>query len=74
MDIVKTKINYLPEDGRIYRKTIPKKEYTDYKNSVINYLKSINSPFQFAGFETFSVYKEKELKRFYQKLKTYPCD
>ena len=74
MDIVKTKITYLIEDGRIYRKTIPKKEYTDYKNSVKNYFKSINSPFQFANFESFSVYKAKELKRYYQKMKAYSCD
>jgi hypothetical protein len=74
MDIVKTKIIYLFEDGRIYRKTIPKKEYTDYKNSVKNYFKSTNNPFQFANFESFSVYKAKELKRYYQKLKPYSCD
>ena len=74
MDIVKTKIIYLFEDGRIYRKTIPKKEYTDYKNSVKNYFKSTNSPFQFANFESFSVYKAKELKRYYQKLKPYSCN
>lgn len=74
MDIVKTKITYLIENGRIYRKTIPKKEYTDYKNSVKNYFKSTNSPFQFANFESFSVYKAKELKRYYQNFKAYSCD
>ena len=74
MDIVKTKIIYLFEDGRIYRKTIPKKEYTEYKNSVQNYFKSTNSPFQFAKFESFSVYEAKELKRYYQKSQTYLCD
>jgi hypothetical protein len=74
MNIVKTKIVYIIEDGSIYRKTIPKKEYTNYKNSVKNYFKSINSSFQFANFESFSVYKAKQLKRYYQKLKAYSCD
>lgn len=74
MDIVKTKIIYLFENGRIYRNTTPKKEYTEYRNSVKNYFKSTNSPFQFANFENFSVYETKELKRYYQKLKAYLCD
>ena len=74
MDIVKTKIIYLFKDGHIYRDNIPKKEYTDHKNSIKNYFKSINSPFQFAKFESFSIYKTKELKRYYQMWKPNSCN
>jgi hypothetical protein len=74
MDIVKTKIIYLIEDGHIYRKVVPKKEYNDYKNLVKSYFKSINSPFQSAKYESFAIYKAKELNRYYQKIRTYSCD
>ncbi len=37
MDITKTRIKYLIEDGRIFRKTIPKKEYKKFTNSIAGY-------------------------------------
>ena len=67
VDIVKTKIIYIIEDGRIYRKIIPKKEYTEFKKSVESY-------FKFGEFESFWVYKEKGLEIYYQKEVSYSCD
>jgi hypothetical protein len=74
IDIVKTKIIYKIKNDRIYRETIPKREYIEYMNSVKTYFRSIRSPFQLSEFESFSNYKAKELKRYYRKSKEYLCD
>ncbi len=67
MDIVNTKIFYFIEDGRIFRKTIPKKEY--------NEIKKVVRGFQHGGkIESFSIYKEKALKQYYQKISAYTCE
>ena len=67
MDIIKTKIVYILEDGRIFRKPIPKKEYTQSKKSMESYLPGWQS-------ESFTTYKEKALKMYYRKVATYSCE
>jgi hypothetical protein len=67
MDIIKTKIVYLIEDGRIFRKKIPKKEYTESKKSMESYLPGWQS-------ESFTTYKEKALKMYYRKAAKYSCE
>lgn len=67
MDIVKTRLLYFIEDGRIFRKKIPKKEYNEIK-------KAVKSFYHRSEMESFSIYKEKALKMYYQKIVSYSCE
>lgn len=66
MDIIKTTIVYILVDGRIFRKKIPKKEYTESKKSMESYMPGWQS-------ESSTISKEKALKMYYRKAVTYSC-
>lgn len=73
MVIVKTNITYLIKDGRIFRTTIPKKEYNMFTRETKKYLKSFDNPFRNVPPESFSIYEAKELRRYYRQLEVNSC-
>ncbi len=71
--IIKTNLTYLVKDGRIFRTNIPKKEYDKFTRETKKYLRSFDNPFRNVSSESFSVYKAKELRRYYSQLEINPC-
>lgn len=66
MDLFNEKVKYIIRDNRIFRKSIPKKEY--------NELQSLNKhSFSGSKGEGFSKFKEREQSMYFQRVIEYKC-